>query len=392
MPKNVLLVMVWSDPAHHYGIAQYTRKAGWTLTSAGPGQEDMIRHARPDGIISQLHPAYPALISAVRELQVPMVELSDRVPDLQIPRVLPDFTLAGKTAAEHFVQNNFGQLAYIGRHKEPAVANSFFTGVKDAAESSGAALYPVFLDEYEKNSSHALHSYIWDSESIKYREWLSSRISILPKPLGVFSSELISCIDMVEGCLEAGTLIPEEVAVLTCAGYERECELTPVPLSSIALDYEKQGYYAAELLDTLMAGNTPRQETVYIPPKPVTVRESSDISAVGHRETAIIIGYIMRNLHNNSLSIDDIIRNTGISQGKLYYIFEKNIGRPIAFYIAEQRIKKAVILIKTRGMSSSAIAEKCGFTDVRHFYRTLKRVTGKNFKDFKADILYDDRN
>jgi len=178
-------------------------------------------------------------------------------------------------------------------------------------------------------------------------------------------------------------LIPEEVAIVTCADYQRECELTSVPVSNIEVDYELQGYRAAELLEAMMNGEDVPPTTVYVPPKPVVTRASSNIDAIDHHETAVIIGYIMRNLHRNSLSVADIIRETGISQGKLYYCFEKHVGQPIAAYISTKRIEKAASLVKNTRMSSAEITEQCGFTDLKHFLRTLKRLTGLKFSEFR---------
>ena len=45
-----------------------------------------------------------------------------------------------------------------------------------------------------------------------------------------------------------------DVAVVILADYPIESELTVIPLTSISMDYERQGYEAAKLLDTLMAG------------------------------------------------------------------------------------------------------------------------------------------
>jgi AraC-like DNA-binding protein len=138
-----------------------------------------------------------------------------------------------------------------------------------------------------------------------------------------------------------------------------------------------------------MNGEAVPPETIYVPPKPVVTRTSSNIDAVEHRETAVIIGYILRNLHKKSLSVADIIRETGIPQGKLYYCFEKHIGRPIAAYIAAKRIEKAAALVKTTGMKSEEIADQCGFSDLKHFLRTLKRVKGLKFSEFRDQYTHD---
>lgn len=378
-----MLAMVWSEPAHSVGIARYTRKASWLVANAGPGQQDLITTTPLDGIISQLYPTAPELVKAIQQTNVPVVELSNRIPEMVVPRVMPDYYAVGTEAAEYFVGKDFKNLLYIGMRKDGDTPNSTLLGFKEYADQAGCSTTLLFTDDIVTENGSPSHSFYWDNSSAEYRKWFGMHIAALPKPVGIFSSQLLHCIDLLEGCLEAGMLIPEEVAIVTRADYDRECELTSIPLSNIAVDFELQGYRAAELLDACMNGEDVPPETVYVPPKPVVTRASSNIDAVEHRETAVIIGYILCNLQNNSLSVAEIIRETGIPQGKLYYCFEKHIGQPIAAYIAAKRIEKAAALLKTTGMKAEDIAEQCGFSDQKHFLRTLKRVKGLKFSEFR---------
>ncbi len=49
--------------------------------------------------------------------------------------------------------------------------------------------------------------------------------------------------------------MPDEVAVIGVDNDELVCDLSDPPLTSIALNTEKAGYEAAQLLDKMMAGN-----------------------------------------------------------------------------------------------------------------------------------------
>lgn len=58
------------------------------------------------------------------------------------------------------------------------------------------------------------------------------------------------------------------------------CDLSEPPLSSIDQDLERIGYEAAALLERLMRGDSPPAEPVFVPPRAVVTRRSTDAIAI----------------------------------------------------------------------------------------------------------------
>ena len=389
-PKRVLLAVVWDEPEHEIGIARYARNAGWIMTKIVPGMEQRLHDWQPDGIICQLHPSAESLVDTVRTLDVPTVDMSHFVPEMNVPRVRKDSYGMGTMAARHFLDRGFTQFCYIGLVRETSWKMSYYYGFLDAITEAGFAVQPIILDDPASapGAPHGISDRVWmmDDTSAACQQWFGRVMLDIPKPVGIFAWNYNYCIDLVEGCLAAGILIPEEISVVTTGTRDIECEFASVPLSCIIPDYETQGYQAALVLDQLMRGEPASPDTSFIPPKKLIVRESSDIYAVDHLDTARVIRFVMRNLSRTGLSATDVMRETGVSQWKLYHVIPHYLGCPIAMYIEQERLKQATTLMRTTSLSLTAIAEQCGFTDLKHFRRTVKRLTGLPPRDYREHL------
>src|SRR5207249_7923971 len=117
----------------------------------------------------------------------------------------------------------------------------------------------------------------WDDFLAQAADWIRAQ----PKPLG-----LMLCYDQIgppvtQACREAGVAVPEEVAIVGVDNDEPICAICDPPLTSVCPNHEEVGYQAAALLDQIMAGNdVPMDKPVYVPPRAVVVRQSSNVLAI----------------------------------------------------------------------------------------------------------------
>lgn len=380
-PLRVMQVLLWEEPEHQAGILRYARQAGWLMNKCLPGEEARISSWAPDGIICQLYPEAPGVVKAVQHAGIPVVELSRRIPEMQVPRVRIDRIAEGHIAAQHLLDCGFKQLIYVGSSVQLQRENNACQGFRETAESAGAPVTLLVWDAPEALQAMKIDAE-WrgdfrDEASARRRHWLGEHMFALPKPVGVFVSEISLCNDLIDGCLEAGVLIPEQVAVITRSGRNTIAECFAVPVTTVVADFEGQAFQAAALLDRLMAGKPDQSQTIRVPPLGVSVRESTRVVAVENVDIARAITYIMSHLHDHSLSAKTVMFHTGLTQGRLYHGFEKYIGMPIAQYIQHLRISEARHLMDTTDMTATVIAEQCGFKDLRHLRRALCRITGK---------------
>ena len=99
--------------------------------------------------------------------------------------------------------------------------------------------------------------------------------------------------DLIDGCLELGIHIPEQVAVITVSSEVTDAEAFAIPLSSVQSDYEAQAFEAARLLDQLMDGGKPPASVIYTPPKGIHEGVSTQIVAVPDLAVARAVRYIL---------------------------------------------------------------------------------------------------
>ena len=390
-PRRVMQVLLWEEPEHQAGILRYARQAGWIMNKCLPGEEARIKSWAPDGILCQLHPEATQVVQAVIQAGVPIVELSRRVRDMQVPRVRIDRLAEGHVAARHLLECGFRRLAYVGSSSELQRENNAYEGFRETAETAGASVVLLIWDNPDALKAMQICSEwrgdLRDEASVHRRHWLGEHMFSLPKPVGVFVSEISLCNDLMDGSLEAGVLIPEQVAVITHSGRNSIAECLAVPVTTVIIDFEGQAYQAAALLDSLMAGKSAKEQTIRVPPLGVTVRDSTRVIAVENVDVARAVKYIMDNLHEYSLSAKTVMLRTGLSQGSLYHGFEKYVGMPIARYIQHLRVTEACHLLETTALTATVIAEQCGFKDLRHFRRALRRTNGKTPRAYRAEKL-----
>lgn len=84
--------------------------------------------------------------------------------------------------------------------------------------------------------------------------------------------------------------------------------------------------------------------------------------------------YINENLQND-LTIDRICKQFFVSPKQLYTLFKKETGISPKKYITNQRIEKAIHLIKNSNDSLAEIAEKVGIPDYTYFIKVFKSYT-----------------
>lgn len=97
-----------------------------------------------------------------------------------------------------------------------------------------------------------------------------------------------------------------------------------------------------------------------------------------NRELALtrsIIQYIQSN-YENDISYESLAENFYMNPVYMNRIFKKNTGTSIHAFIVNYRINMAMELLRSSNISVREIAFATGFTDIPHFGKTFKKITG----------------
>ena len=115
--KTVLLAMDWYVHEIDLGVARYARERGWILDDIACHAREIPGSWRGDGILALFTGDKPNEIAKyVAKSRLPVVALSDQLPEIKVPRVLPDNEEIGAVAAHEFLSRGFVHFAFWSTH------------------------------------------------------------------------------------------------------------------------------------------------------------------------------------------------------------------------------------------------------------------------------------
>jgi len=359
------------------GISNYSQQLGqWYLVHNNMEYFDstgLFDPARPDkwladGIISDnCH-----LPEMVKQLDIPAIawDTFEAVDDM--PKIEADGRAIAQMAIKHFMDRNFSQLAYCGFEGMDWVKKrGEFYWQCAKARGYDAACYEM------KAPKDGL---LWEEELEKLGTWLNS----LPQPLGLLTCNDDCAKRVLDACRLASIGVPDDVAILGIDNDDMVCLPIEPPLSSIALDFEKAGFEAAELLDKLMKSQEkPANQCIAISPTYIKVRRSTDTFAVDDTEIKMALQYI-REYSHKAISVPDVVEAACLSRRGLEYRFKSVLGRSINNVIRTQRIIKITEMLIETNLPISQIAYELGFSSIEHisrFFGKEKGITPSGFRN-----------
>ncbi len=387
-PRRVLVAMAWHEVDHLVGIARYARKKGWILQSILPGQEDTLDPGQVDGVICQLHGGFPEYTRRVNALRVPKVELYHFNPRAPLPHVEPDFVEAGRMVANHFLENNFRHILFLGALWETTEENTYYRGMAGAlAKRAPDVTLQLACWEGPDDDPAGLPSpdEFADLPSAEARRRLIAIVGDLPKPIAAFSCSMGHAINLHDAGLELGLSIPGELAIVTCMHHQSMSEFTDIPLSSMIIDYEHQAYEAAAVLDRMMEGETVGDLEIRVNCTHLEIRESSNARAGSDPVVTHALSIIARHLSDPDLSVKRIVDEIGYSRTHLHTCFHKHVGMSVAATIKQERLNAAKKLLVETSKPINVIALESGYSSSFILSRTLKRNSGMTPRAYRKE-------
>jgi LacI family transcriptional regulator len=349
------------------GIARYVREhAPWALyhepRSLEQSAPTWLLNWQGDGILARVQT--PAMAEAVRATGIPTVDILGVVSGTGLPLVHVDDTAIGRMGAEHLLERGFRSFGYFGIEQEnwsERRRRAFAETVCQAGFALSEYTQPRFPTDDDS----------WEATTDQLARWIAA----LPKPAGI-----MVCSDqrgqmLLEACRRGGAAVPDDVAVVGVDDDEPLCEVCNPPLSSIQPNHAQVGYAAAGLLTRLMAGKTPPDSAILVPPLGVVIRASSDVLAIEDRTIATALKLIRENACRN-LRVDDLARQCGLSRSVLQRRFQTVLRRTVHAEILNTRLKRARELLQETDLSLAEIAERTGFKHQEYMGAVFKAQLG----------------
>jgi LacI family transcriptional regulator len=380
MFPNVMLIV---DPSYESGlkflrgISKYASIYGpWDIDLEPPfykvpGLKKRILSRLEKGAINGLIIRSTERYEEILRLGLPtVVFLNLRKEAAGFPCIAIDSVSIGEMGAKYLLGRGFRSFAYCGFDE---MYWSRERGESFARMVAEAGFRTYF---FKHRSSRKLPS--WANMSPLLPKWLKS----LTKPVGLMAFN-DDCGQMIlRACRASEVHVPEEIAVLGVTNSEVTCGLSNPPLSSIALNFEKVGYEAAELLARLMAGDKVTNQKIMLSPTHVVTRQSTDVLAIEDRDVARAVQYIRQNV-KNIMQVNDVVRATSLSRRPLELRFRKILGRSILQEIRHARMSIVCQMLVETNMPLAEIASTLGYSSSYNLNRYFKREVGITPSDYR---------
>ena len=379
--RNVLILVTPAYQPRLAGIARYARQHSWQLTIL----DRIARQPRGwngDGVLVTLrdNPETVAFVKSLRRRKIPVVDLTFNHPEMRLPRVSGDHAAMGRLAREHFEERNFHNFAWFSTNWlniHRLRYDGFNSSTPPLPNSS--TLRWVFSEEAP---SERLDDFAW------FNRWLGKKLRDAPKPLALLAYDDADAARALGACLAAGLSVPDDVAILGIGGDRLICENQSVSISSIEHDQGRTGYEGAELLDHLMNGDQPPAKPILIPPRGITVRQSTDFIAAASPIVRKALEFIKANIAR-PIGLEQVSTEIGTSRATLARLFDSEFGRTVGKEILRQRIDLAKKLMSDNVLSIAEIAYRTGFCNPAYFTNTFRRETGLTPRTWRKTTLED---
>ena len=216
------------------------------------------------------------------------------------------------------------------------------------------------------------------------REALGEWLLKLEKPSAVLAAFDDRARDVLEACRTYAIGVPDQVSVLGIGNDEPVCETTSPALSSIAVDFEEEGYRAARELQAMMLSQ--RQPAIrerLCGVKDVICRASTTASrtpaALVQRALAFIGQHALE-----GISAGDVVKHLHVSRSLADLRFREVTGTSILEAILARRLDAVKQLLRESNLRVSEIAVRCGYRDANYLKNLFRSRVGMSMRAFRA--------
>jgi LacI family transcriptional regulator len=326
---------------------------------------DYIRDSKIDGLLmdeqEEMEPFFelglPMVVSAYRQRRV-----------AGAVNIITDHKAVGRMAAETLLRRGFRQFAFCG-YPDMFWSQDRLAGFQDRLAEDGFAV-EVFAGRSSSPSD----------EKVRLMKWLTD----LPWPCGVFT-----CVDergreVIELATSCGLRIPDALSVVGVDDDELLCDLSPVPLSSVALNAEHAGEAAVRrLVEMIRSGKRgPLKPDILIEPSYCVERLSTDYINIDDFALSEAIRFIRAHARQ-PIAVDDVVRASGVSRRVLEKRFKKHYGVSIYQEIRRAKVVLFAQMLVETTRTVAEISEMLGFEGIEHVSRYFKAETGMTPREYR---------
>ena len=378
--RNILFFQypwrLWRDRLA--GVYRYAKKAGWQVSVAEYGRNfesisAALRFWRPDGLI--VEGGYTELADFRQSdfKGYPVVFCDARASRMRRPYsgVVHDSSETAMLAAKELLSLGFPGYAFVGNLQPREWSEHRREVFAKAVKTAGKR-----LDVFRSGAAEDL-----DAFREQLRPWLAG----LPRPCGLLAANDTTADIVLRVLKNMRIKVPEEIAVVGIDNDPLVCENTTPTLTSVAPDFERSGYIAAEMLDMRMKGGKSRDELRTFSAMHVIHRGSTRILKRKDDSIKKALEFIRGNVADG-ISPRDVVMQIGGSRRQAEYRFREFVGKSIGEEILAVRIETAKKFLADPSIPIGTVAGRCGYSDDSLLRRAFKSVTGMSLSEYRKSL------
>ncbi len=164
------------------------------------------------------------------------------------------------------------------------------------------------------------------------------------------------------------------------------CRASSPSLSSVDVNASAVGYEAAASLSRLMRGRRVPAR-MFLPPRAVVTRQSTDIVAVESPEASAALRLI-RERGCDGLTADDVAAALAVSRSTLDRMLNAAVGQSATSAIMQVRLARVKADLVETDLPMKSIARRAGFTSVQHLANLFRSRTGLTPGRYRRDMRH----
>jgi LacI family transcriptional regulator len=328
---------------------------------------EIERIGNVDGIIGTFTGEGPEAIhleAAKQAAGARVVGFSSKDAQMDIPRVLSDGRRVGEMAADHLLSLGYEHFSYLflGKWNAHAGMQERYLGFSERLAESGRSCRQLQVQEIYDRSFGAV-----------------------PRS-AIFTFNVIVARQLIERLAEIGIAVPEEVAVLGVDQDPFQETLSPVPISTIALDTEKIGFEAAALMEKMVNGASFEPGHI-VRIQPIGVVERTSTKRFENEDPIIrkALG-LLRSEIPRITSVSECAALVGTSRSTLERRFRWVMGSSVREAMEAARVEHTKKLLCDTDMKLVEVAAAAGYGDGRMLSVSFRRATGETPSAFRKRL------
>ena len=274
-----------------------------------------------------------------------------------------DSVATGRLAAKELLVTGHPNFAYVPYPQSRFWSADRERGFKEALKLNGKSC-SVFGGE------GSLQNILWQRS---LRKWMVG----IAKPCAIFAANDNVAAEILTAAAQSGFNVPRDIAVCGVDNFIPVCEHTAPTLTSIQPDFLLAGELAAQTLDDIIKRGNSNFTPVRLTFGPAgIIRRASTRTSTRYDPEVTAAMELIRRHACEGISSADALAAFKCSRRMAEIRFRQIAGHSILDEIQSIRLEKAKSLLADSKLDISAIANFCGFSAAKAFWKFFRQETG----------------